>query len=518
MAAKNKGIVYLVGAGPGDIGLLTMRGWDLLRDADLVVYDGLVNPLILNFAPQAEKILIGKVKNNLPPGKQGEIHRVLLAASRQGKTVVRLKGGDPFVFGRGGEEADFLHQKKIPFELVPGVSSGHAVPAYAGIPVTDRRLASSVTFVTAHEAEPKNTSLVHWEALAKLHGTLVFFMGLNNLNFATEQLIRFGKSKSTQVSVIQWGTLPKQRVVEGNLATISKKVKAAGLGAPTITVVGAVNEFRRKLQWFSPHGGPGRPTARKPLLGKRILITRASGQAEPLRLALEKEGAWVVDAPGIRIEPPKDFGPLDEAVGNLRGFDWVLFTSVNGARFFFDRLEKSGRDTRALAGIRIGAVGSSTTDFLLQKGIQPDLVPTQFTGEALFHALKSRGFVRGLRFLLPRTDIAPDLLRESLKREGAWVTEVIAYRTVLPNPRERRVLTALLTGKQAPDFVTVTSASTVRSLFADLDKSELKKIKSRIISIGPVTSQALRDLKLEPFVEAKEHTIPGMVRALVASL
>jgi len=324
---NKKGLVYLVGAGPGDAGLFTMRGAQVLHEADVVIYDWLVNPTLLEWCRKAEKIYAGKNPHQAAENgrkrrcrDQSKINRMIAKFASQGKTVVRLKGGDPFIFGRGGEEASYLQEKGISYEVIPGVSAGYAVPAYAGIPVTDRRFASSVTFVTAHGDPNKKESHVDWKALAKIQGTLVFFMGVKNLPQVVQSLMEGGLPKETKVSVIEWGSLPWQRVVEGNLTDIVKKVAKQKVQSPAITVIGEVNKLRKDLAWFE----------KKPLFEKTVLLTRARSQVSRLKKVLEHQGARVLEYPAIRILPPQDWKPLDLALNSMNSFDWVLFTSTNG--------------------------------------------------------------------------------------------------------------------------------------------------------------------------------------------
>ncbi len=553
MAKKPKGKVILVGAGPGDPGLLTMRGAEVLRSADAVVYDRLVNPVLLKIAAHAEKFFVGKdpaVQKNNSSGHpeffpQEKINKLLIKLARGKKTVVRLKGGDPFIFGRGGEEASVLKRAGISFEIVPGISAGYAAPAYAGIPVTDRRFASAVTLLTAHEKQE------NWKELARLPGTLVFFMGVKTLPALVEALTQAGKSPATRVSVIEQGTLAAQRVVEGTLQTIARKIKKAGIQPPALAVIGQVNRLRRELNWFYP----SRYGKDKPLRGKTVLITRSGAQSQGLKRALESEGAFVRDFPVIRILPPKSWKPLDNAIGRIchsrprsmsginssgnpfqngsptipkwdcfaetfgddkRAFDWIIFTSVNGVDAFFQRLKIFGKDSRFLEGVRIAAIGEATRERLLENGIEPDLVPKKFTSVGLVSELTRKKEIKGRHFLLPRTDIAPPYLKEELEKRGAKITQVISYRTVPAcGEREKKTLRRWLEGGEI-DFVTFTSASTVDHFFALLPKQKRGKMKScpRLISIGPVTSRALCRYGARPWREASAHTMKGMLEVL----
>lgn len=507
-SVKNKktGTVFLVGAGPGDPGLLTLRGAALLAKADVVVYDGLVSPSLLDLAPRAEKIYAGKYRTH--PSKhyvdQPKINKLLVSFAKKAKQVVRLKGGDPFVFGRGGEEALYLSKHRIPFEVVPGVSAGYGVPAYAGIPVTERDHASSVTFVTAHENILKSESSIDWKALAQLSGTLVIFMGTQNLKAVMDRLIALGKSAKTLVSVIEWGTTPHQRTVSGNLKDIAAKVKKAGLHSPALTVIGKVNALRPSLKWFEE----------KPLFGKTVLLTRANRQARGMKTILEENGAVALEYPAIEILPPRNYAELDRALLEMKGYHWIVFTSVNGVEAVFDRLAHLRKDARFFAQTRIAAIGETTRAFLTEKGLRPDLMPERYTSEALAQAFKKNYPIRGQQFLLPRTDIAPPFLKEFLEDEGGFVKEVIAYRTVQgpQNSRKKQIEEALKKGKI--DYITFTSASTVKHFVEAVGKGTLRRIKTRLISIGPVTSDAIRGYGLKPYREAEEHTIPGIIEVL----
>ena len=501
-----KGIVYLAGAGPGDPGLITRRAMEVLRRADAVVYDQLVNPALLELCPEAVKIPAAKRISKGPQSTHGtdqkKINGLLARYGRLGKTVVRLKGGDPFIFGRGGEEAFYLKEHGIPFEIIPGVSAANAVPAYAGIPVTDRRFASSVTFVTCHEDPAKGKSGLDWPALARLQGTLVFFMGMSNLKPVMDTLMRHGRSGATPVSVIERGTLPGQRVVEGNLKTIAARVKREGLSPPALVVVGDVARLRQDLKWFE----------KKPLFGRHILVTRPEAQAGPLCGALQAQGAFVHEFAAIRIAPPKSFAPLDRALRNLKNFDAVIFTSTNAANAFFSRLARLGKDTRSLAGLRVAVIGEATARLLAEKGVRADLVPDSFHSRELARELKKRNWIRRRHFLLPRTDIAPPLLKEALESGGGRVTEVMAYRT-LPGG-DRKELKKLLAGT-AMDYALFASASSVSHFFRQLPGPLCAKIKRRLVSIGPATTAAMKALGLKPCLEARRHTIEGLVETLV---
>jgi len=497
----NDGIVYLVGAGPGDPGLLTVRGREVLARADVVVYDALLSPRLLAHAPPAaERIYVGKRadRHTLP---QEKINALLVEHARAGRTVVRLKGGDPFVFGRGGEEALALAEAGVPVEVVPGVTAGVAALAYAGIPATHRDHASALGLITGHAAAEKTDDPLDWDALARWPGTLVFFMGVANLPRICANLIDRGKDPATPAAAVRWGTTPRQRTVAGTLATLPDLAAEANLEPPAVIAVGGVVGLRDRLAWFD----------RRPLFGRRILVTRARAQASSLVADLTALGAEAIEAPSIRIERPEDPGPLAAAVRET--FDWIVFTSVNGVDAFFGALADAGRDLRALAGTRVASIGPATTDRLVAAGIRPDLQPETYTGAAVAETLGREADLGGATVLLPRADIAPRQLADALEARGAHVTEVVAYRTVPDTEGARSAAEDLEAGRV--DWVTFTSSSTVRHFVDAVGVDAVRASGARVASIGPTTSGTLREAGLEPTVEASEHTIPGLVAAIV---
>ena len=499
----SRGKVYLVGAGPGDPGLLTLRGREVLALAEVVVYDALVSPRLLDFAPSsAERIYAGKraAAHTLP---QDDITRTLVERALAGRTVVRLKGGDPFVFGRGGEEALALADAGVEFEVVPGVTAAIAGAAYAGIPVTHREMASAVGFVTGHEADDKPGSALDWESLARWKGTLVFYMGVSNLPAIAENLIAHGLPAGTPAAVIHWGTTPRQKVVTATLAALPGAAAAAGLKAPAVILVGEVARLRERLNWYE----------RRPLFGRRIVVTRARTQASELAARLEALGAETIEAPAIRIEPPADPGPLREAACHAADFDWIVFTSVNGVDAFFDALAAAGLDARALAGRQLAAIGPATAERLARHGVRADLQPEAFTGAAVAEALAARGNLAGVRILLPRADIAPKELADTLAARGAAVREVVAYRTA-PDVSCGETVAARLAADEI-DWLTFTSSSTVKNFLDAVRAEAVRRSRARIASIGPTTSATLHNFRLGPHVEADPHTIPGLVAAIV---
>jgi len=498
-----RGKVYLVGAGPGDPGLLTLRGRDVLALAEVVVYDALLSARLLDYAPPAaERVYVGKraAVHALP---QDGINKLLVEKALAGKTVVRLKGGDPYVFGRGGEEALALVDAGIEFEVVPGVTAAVAGAAYAGIPVTHREIASAVGLVTGHEADDKPDSALDWDALARWKGTLVFYMGVSNLGVISANLTSHGRAAGTPVAVIHWGATPRQKVATGTLGTIVAAVAAASLKPPALILVGEVVALREKLNWYE----------KRPLFGRRIVVTRSRAQASELAAQLESLGAETIEAPAIRIEPPEDSGPLRDAARRAGEFDWIVFTSVNGVDAFFAALADNLQDARALAGRRIAAIGPATAERLAGHGISVDLQPEAFTGAAVAKALAAHGSLVGVRILLPRADIAPKDLVETLAGKGAIARDVVAYRTVADLSGRDTVRERLAQGEV--DWLTFTSSSTVKNFLDAVGAEAVRAARPKIASIGPTTSAALREGGLEPTVEADPHTIPGLIDAII---
>jgi uroporphyrinogen III methyltransferase/synthase len=483
--------VYLVGAGPGDPGLMSARALELIATADVIVYDRLIPPGALDGArADAELIYAGKEGGgeSMP---QSEITRLLLAHGPSRDVVVRLKGGDPFVFGRGGEEAEALRAAGVPFEVVPGVTAGVAAPAYAGIPVTHRGAASAVAFVTGHEdPEKPGGSSVDWDALAAFPGTLVFYMGVRQLESIASRLVAGGRAASEPAAVVERGTLSDQRVVVGTLGTIAEVAASAAVRAPSLIVVGEVVSLRERLAWFA---------AVRPLAGVSVAVTRARAQASGLVAELRSLGAEVVEAPAIRIVP------LDGPAPDVSSYDLVCLTSPNGVRLLFDRLRARGLDARALAGARVAAIGPGTARALAEHGVIADIVPERFVAEGLVDALADTPVSRAL---VARAASARDVLVEALRERGAEVDVVALYETVASPLGE-----AELAAVAAADYITFTSSSTVRFFLESAGECDLR---ARLVSIGPVTSEALRSHGLEPDVEAARHDIDGLVEALVA--
>jgi len=482
------GTVYLVGAGPGDPGLLTVRAAELIARADVILHDRLIPATALDGArPDAELVFVGKQGGGAQV-PQSETNRLLLERARAGKDVVRLKGGDPFVFGRGGEEALLCLEAGVPFEVVPGVTAGVAAPAYAGIPVTHRELASGVAFVTGHEDPAKPDSALDWPALAAFPGTLVFYMGVRALPRIAEQLVAAGRPPEEPVAVIERGTLPGQRTLLATLADVAARAAAERIRAPAIALVGPVAALREQLAWLE----------RRPLHGRTVAVTRARPQASALAARLRELGATVIEAPAIRTRP------LDAELPDLAGFDLLCATSPNGAHLLFERLAAAGRDARALAGLTVAAIGPGTARALAEHGIRADVVPDRAVAEGLVEALAG---VEISRALVVRGREGRDVLPDALRERGASVDVLALYETVA-EPLDAETAEAAA----AADYVTFTSASTVRSFLAAAGAPT----GPRIASIGPATSAALREAGLEPAFEADPHTPDGLVAALVA--
>ncbi len=496
--------VYLVGAGPGDPGLITLRGAQLLSRADVVIYDYLSDPALLAHAPAAaEKIYVGKSASQHTL-EQNEINKLIVNKALQGKNVVRLKGGDPFVFGRGGEECEALAASEIPFEVVPGVTSGVAAPAYAGIPVTHRAMASSVAFITGNEDPRKPSTAIRWEHLAKGADTLVFYMGVGNLSAIANELIRQGKSPATPVAVIRWGTKPAQRTVTGTLKTIAEIVKKEGIKPPAITVIGDVVSLRNKIGWFE----------QRPLFGKRVINTRARSQASELSAKLAELGAETIEMPTIRIEPVKKGGMLDRAMAKIEEYDWVVFTSPKGVEAFFELLLQRRGDVRALGKTRIASIGPGTTAVVKKYRLKVDCTARNAIAEGLVRSLRDHGPWKGRRVLLPRAEKARDVLPNALSEWGAKVAVVTAYRTVRPRPIDGSAVDCIKNARY--DLITFSSSSTFENFVSLFTAREFARIAPTLkaASIGPVTSAALKARGIAPLVEAREHTIPGLIDAI----
>jgi uroporphyrinogen III methyltransferase / synthase len=498
--------VFLVGAGPGDPGLLTLRAVECLRRADLVIYDRLVSPRMLEHAPRnAERVCVTEL-GPCHVERIGPIQEKLLVAAKQGKCVVRLKGGDPFLFGRGGEEAEALTAAGISYEVVPGVTAALGVAACAGIPLTHRDLASAVAFITGHENPAKNRSGLNWESLARFPGTLAVYMGLGRLADICRTLIGHGKPGDTPAAVVCSGTTGEQRTVVGNLGEIAAEVQSEGLTSPALLLIGPVVGLRRRLAWFE----------RRPLFGRRILVCRPRDQAWELVQQLEELGAVTHVMPVVEIRPPPDWAAVDAVMDRLATFQWLIFTSANGVHSFLSRLLQRGRDLRALGSLQLGAIGPATAAALRKFHLEPDVVPDKYRSENLAAALKPH--VTGKRVLLARADRGREVLREVLQTV-AQVHQVAVYSQTDITEADPTVLKQLRNGEI--DDVVLTSSNIARSLAKQLDEpchAQLRSGKPRIISISPVTTASVRELGWRVGVEAKVYTMGGVVEALLDSL
>ena len=503
-ASLNKpptGIVYIVGAGPGDRKLITLKGVECLQCADVVIYDLLLNDALLEHCPaHTEKIQAPDPR--VRATRQTELNQLLVEHAKTGKIVVRLKGGDPYIFGRGGEEAVALTEAGISFEIVPGITSAIAASAYAGIPVTHRDYASSVAFVTGHSAALRSDSNINWEQLATAVDTLVVYMGVAHLRQIVERLITHGRNPATLVSLVRVGTTPQQQVVQGTLDDIVSKVEAVQLESPAIIIVGEVNQLRDQLRWFDT----------KPLFGKRILVTRARAQASEFADLLEANGAEVIQFPTIRIQPitidSKDIPAPDK-------YDWVIFTSVNAVEIFYERLRENGKDVRVFGGTKICAVGPKTVEALNDIGIQPDFVPTHSRGSAIAAEMEN---VSGKKILLPRAKIATADLPNGLRKKGAHVDDIPLYDTVKVASENRdEIETDLLNG--SIDLVTFTSSSTVTNFLemfpAHAPETLLTNVQVAVI--GSETQKTAIEQGIQVDVVAKKATIESLVKAIIAA-
>jgi uroporphyrinogen III methyltransferase/synthase len=496
-------LVYLVGAGPGSPGLLTVRAVECLALADVVIHDKLVPLRLLDCVPEGcQRICV----NSLPgshPERWPHVHQAMIDLARQGKRVVRLKGGDPFIFGRGGEEAEALRHAGIPFEVVPGVTSALAAAACSGIPLTHRIHASAVAFITGHEYPGKHGSNLDWSALARFPGTLVIYMGISRLPQITQALIEHGKSPEIPAAAIQWASIGDQQTVEAALGDLAAAVQSAGLAAPAIVVIGPVARLRDRLKWFED----------RPLFGKRILVTRPRQQAGDLVRRLEQLGAVPLILPSVEIRPPEQWEAVDRAVAALPSFHWLVFTSVNGVHSLIGRIRHLGRDLRWLGGIRLAAIGPATADALRSYHLEPDLVPAIYNSEGLAAALRDRA--AGQRVLLARADRGRDLLRQELAAV-AQVEQIAVYSQVDSVDPESEAIDCLRRGEI--DYVTLTSSNIARALIASLDATCRERIASgavRLVTISPETSRAVARLGLPVAAEATIYTTNGLIDALI---
>jgi uroporphyrinogen III methyltransferase/synthase len=495
--------VYLVGAGPGHPGLLTLRAVECLAKADLVLYDRLVSPRLLDYAPaSAERICVTELAEHHVE-RCPHINEMLVEAAKQGKVVVRLKGGDPFVFGRGGEEAEILSAAGIPFEIVPGVTAAVAAAACAGIPLTHRLHSSAVALITGHENSDKADARLDWSVLARFPGTLAIYMGMSRLPQIVRSLMEHGKAADTPAAVVQMASTGQQRTVQTRLSDLPHAVEVANLKAPAIILIGEAVNLRQQLAWFE----------QRPLFGKAVLVTRPHRQAGDLARRLDELGAIVHLLPTVEIKEPLDWEPVDRELNRLGSYQWLVFTSVNGVDALVGRLRKTGKDLRALGGIKIAVIGSATADALRAYYLEPDLMPEKFRSEDLAEALREK--VRGQRVLLARADRGRDVLRLELAKI-AEVTQIAVYRQTDAVIRDSEALNCLSRGEI--DFVLVTSSNIARALAADLNdpaREMILKGRTKIVSISPVTSAAIRELGWPVAAEAREFTTHGVVEALL---
>ncbi|MBR90400.1 MAG: uroporphyrinogen-III C-methyltransferase [Verrucomicrobiales bacterium] len=499
------GTVYLVGAGPGDAGLLTCRGAELLQKATLVVYDALVNPGLLALAPADAEILYAGKRASAHAIPQEDLNQLLVEKAGEGGAIVRLKGGDPLVFGRGGEEAAELKAAGIPFEIVPGISSAMAAPAYAGIPVTHRDHCSSFTVITGHEQPGKDESSIDWEKLAKETGTRIILMGVDRIRAIAGRLQENGLPGETPVAMVRWGTTGRQETLVGTLADIAEKVEQAAFKAPAVTIIGGVVNLREQLNWFE----------NRQLFGRRIVVTRTRQQASQLSRRLAGLGADILEIPTIRIVPPAEKQPLMDAILGIASYDWLVFTSPNGVDQFFHWFLQTFDDIRSIGGCQIAAVGPATAAKLKQLHLRVDLMPEKYTAKAVAQAFKDHQNIENLTLCLLRAEVANPDLPKVLHEMGGIVDDIPIYRTV-PESEDRNGAATRL-AEEGADIITFTSSSTVENFHARFDLPRMmKKHNLQSVSIGPETTKALVKLGQPPAVEASPHNIEGMIEAVLS--
>ncbi|MEW5806333.1 MAG: uroporphyrinogen-III C-methyltransferase [Acidobacteriota bacterium] len=502
--SRKKGKVFLAGAGPGDPDLITVKAMEEISTADCIIYDFLAPAELLKHAkPDAELLYVGKKggSHTLP---QKEIGKLIVGKAKEGKVVVRLKGGDPFIFGRGGEEAEELKRDRVDFEVIPGVTSGIAAATYAGIPLTHRQYASSVSFITGHEDEEKAESTMDWDKLAMGADTLVIFMGFKKLEENIKQMINAGRSPRTPAAMIMWGTKPFQKTAVSTLARIAAEARRKGLKAPVILVVGSVVKLRNRLKWFE----------NKPLFGKTIVVTRSGMQASEFSKYLRKMGANVIEFPTIDIVPPSSWMEVDRAIDDLLSYDIIIFTSINGVEFFFNRMQEKGKDSRFLGNAKVIAIGPATAEALRGRGIMADAVPSEYRAEGILESI-GRFSPQGKKILIPRAEVARGLLKEKLEECGARVDIVVVYKNVVP--QEGFDCLKRKFEKNEIDMVTFTSSSTVSNFTRIVGKDFIKKHMKHvsIASIGPITSETIRSLGMKIDTMAKKYTIPSLTDSIV---
>ncbi|MCP4681624.1 MAG: uroporphyrinogen-III C-methyltransferase [Desulfobacterales bacterium] len=506
MSLKNKGKVFLVGAGPGDAGLLTLSGKECISKADVVIYDYLANRSFLEYAnDKAELIYVGK-KGGCHTMGQEDINKLIIEKTQNGHSVVRLKGGDPFIFGRGGEEAQELIKAGLEFEVVPGVTSAISVPAYAGIPLTHRDYTSTVAFITGHEDPLKEKSGIAWDKLASAVGTLVFLMGVSNLDRISESLMNHGRAPDTPVAVIHRGTTAEQKTVVGELRNIARLAKEKDIKPPAIIVVGDVVRLRDELNWFE----------KRPLFGKRIVVTRAREQASRFLDELTLLGAECIEFPTIEIEAPASWDALDRAIESLESYEWLIFTSVNGVKYFLKRLMALGKDVRDIKGTKLSAIGPKTAETWHGFGIEPDMTPDEYRAEAIIECFKKLE-IKGKRILLPRAAEAREILPRELKKLGARIDVVPAYRTVKPDGDTGKIRRML--GQGTIDMITFTSSSTVRN-FADMFEADSQTLQQwmanvTVACIGPITAKTAEGIGFSVNLIPPEYTIESLTDSIL---
>ncbi len=499
------GKVLLIGAGPGDPGLITVKGLEAVKKADVIIYDYLASPQLLKHAGENAEILYVGKKGGDHTLTQDKINDLIVSKAKLGLNVARLKGGDPFIFGRGAEEAEVLIKENISFEIIPGVTSAIAAPAYAGIPLTHRQYTSTLAFVTGHEDPSKEDSSIDWAALAGGIGTIVFLMGVKNLPRIVARLIENGMSAKTPTALVRWGTTPGQVTVTGTLDTIVERVAAAGLKSPAVIVVGEVVRLRDTMQWFE----------NRPLMGKRVVITRSREQAGDLVRLLTELGADCIECPAIKVMPPDDFKALDAGIEHIAEYDWLIFTSVNGVDFFFDRLFNHHKlDVRALGDIKTAVIGPATRQRLLDFGIKSDILPESYRAESVVKAFEGQA-VKGRKILLPRAGEARPVIPVELTAMGADVDEVTAYTTVEDRSAAELLVKNLRDGKV--DIVTFTSSSTVKNFYAMLPKGEVNALMQGVLTacIGPITAETAKQTGLDVNIIAESFTIKGLSEAIL---
>jgi uroporphyrinogen III methyltransferase/synthase len=498
-----KGKVYLVGAGPGDPELITVKGLECIKQADVLIYDFLASPSLLKHASEDTEIIYVGKKGGDHTLSQDRINSLIVEKAKSGSIVTRLKGGDPFIFGRGGEEAEVLITAGIPFEIVPGVTSAIAAPAYAGIPLTHRKFTSTLAFVTGHEDPSKEESSIDWASLVRGIGTIVFLMGVKNLPHITDRLLSHGMDPDTPVALVRWGTTARQSTVTGTVGTIAERAKAVGLKPPAIIVVGDVVKLRETMKWYE----------NRPLMGRSIVVTRAREQASELVKHLSDLGAECIECPTIKVAPPDDITPLDTAIDNLSSYAWLIFTSVNGVNFFFNRLFEKNKDVRDLTHVRTAVIGPATAKRLFDFGLKSDIVPESYRAESVVKAFAKEDII-GKKILLPRAKEARPILPLELTRMGAVVDEVEAYCTKAVKDDADFILKRL--EERTIDMITFTSSSTVKNFHAFLPPKSFDSLIQgvTIASIGPITADTARNLGFDVHIVAESYTIPGLCRAI----